>query len=881
MGGASGFFRRVKALLWRQRYRSELEEEMAFHRAESERELHASGIQPRDARRAASRQFGNTEGLKERSTEMVSFRFESVAQDLRFAFRQLRKNTGFALTAILILALGMGASVAIFGFVDAALIRPLPYANPTRLAMLYEGINLGPRFHLSYQDYLDWKKMNHSFEDMEIFAQGIGMLRTPQGPQPADGAEVSAGFFRMLGVTPMLGRGFYAGEDAASAPPTVLLSYGVWQRKFGGRTDVLGQTLQFDDKTMTIIGVLPKEFHFALAEPADYWTAMHPDGVCQKQRGCHNYFGVARLKDGVSFASAAADIRGVSERLEAVYPDSNRERVATLFPLTQEFLGNIRPILLVLLGGAGLLLLIASMNVASLLLVRTESRRREIAVRGALGASISRLMRQFVIEGLLLAGLGGGLGIAFGAEAMRLVHQFVPRDMLATMPYLQGTGMNMHVVAFSAAISILAGLVFAYMPYMRITRGDLREDLTEGSRGSAGTLWRRFGANLVVIEIATAMVLLVGAGLLGKSLYLLLHADTGFEPDHLALLRVAAVGNTYRTNPEQIVLERKLLDEISHLPGVISAGITNQLPLGDGDGATSFHRLDRPDMKLNQEVTRRSVTSNYFATLRAQIVRGRAFRVDEDASKPLVAIINSTLARQYFPGEDPVGKRIAWDGDASVHPIEIVGVVDDVQEGQLDAAPRAVLYESFEQDPDNGLGLVVRTSQSEQSVLREMTEGVHRVDPGLAVFPPSTMAQRIHDSPTAYLHRSSAWIVAGFAGVALVLSVVGLYGVIAYSVSQRTREIGVRMALGAPRGSVYGMVLREAGMLTMLGISLGIVGALGAGTVMRKLLFGVAAWDVQTLVGVAIVLACFAMLASFLPARRAAEVDPVVALRSE
>ncbi len=868
-------------LLRREQYRNELEEEMAFHRAQSEHDLRSEGVTSTDARRIAKRQFGNTEGLKERSTEMVSFRFESVAQDLRFAFRQLRKNTGFALTAILILALGIGASVAIFGFVDAALIRPLPYANPTRLAMLYEGINLGPRFHLSYPDYVDWKKMNHTFEDMEIYSPGIGMLRTPQGPQPADGAQVSAGFLKMLGVTPVLGRGFYAGEDAASAAPTVLLSYGVWQRKFGGRTDVLGQTLQFDDKAMTIIGVLPKEFHFALAEPANYWTTIHPDGVCQKLRGCNNYFGVGRLKDGVSFATAAADIRGVSERLENVYPDTNRERVATLFPLTQEFLGNIRPILLVLLGGAGLLLLIASMNVASLLLVRTESRRREIAVRGALGASTSRLMRQFVIEGLLLAGLSGSLGIAFGAEAMRLVHQFVPGNMLATMPYLQQAGMNLHVIAFSAVISILAGLVFAYMPYTRMKRGDLREDLTEGSRGSAGTLWRRFGANLVVIEIATAMVLLVGAGLLGKSLYLLLHADTGFEPDHLALLRVAAVGNTYHTPAEQIVLERKLLDEISHLPGVNSAGITNQLPLGDGDGATSFHRLDRPDMKLNQEVTQRSVTFNYFATLKAQIVRGRAFRADEDASKPLVAIINATLARQYFAGEDPVGKRIAWDGDASAHPIEIVGVVDDVQEGQLDAAPRAVLYESFEQDPGNDLGLVIRTSQSEESVLREMTEGVHRVDPGLAVFPPSTMLKRIHDSPTAYLHRSSAWIVAGFAGIALVLSVVGLYGVIAYSVGQRTREIGVRMALGAPRGSVYGMILREAGLLTGLGIALGVGASLGAATLMRKLLFGVAAWDAETLAGVAVVLACFAMLASFLPARRAAGVDPAEALRAE
>lgn len=605
--------RQLAILLRRKRYRSELDEEMAFHRAQAERDLRADGMKASQARQAVNREFGNPEWLKERSHEIVAFRFETVTQDLRFAFRQLRKNPGFAATAIAILALGIGASVAIFGFVDAALIKPLPYANPTRLAMLYEGINLGPRFHLSYLDYLDWKSMNQSFQSLDVFsASGAGMLKTPQGPLPADGTSVTTGFFRTLGVTPVLGRDFQPSENAPSAPRTVLLSYGVWQQQYGGRRDVIGQTIVLNENNVTIIGVLPKGFHFAPAEPADYWLAMRSGTDCAAMRACHDYFGVGRLKDGVSFAAAAADMKSISERLEKEYPNSNRDRVAVMLPLTEVIVGDIRPVLLVLLGGSGLLLLIAGVNVASLLLVRSESRRREIAVRGALGASAGRLLRQFVTEGLLLALAGGVLGVATGVEAMRLLTQLVPKEILATMPYLQNLRMNSHTAIFATVVCATSGVLFALTPTLRLSLKEMRQGLTEGARGSAGTIWRRFGVNLVVIEIATAMVLLAGAGLLGKSLYRLLHADAGLEPDHLALLRVAAVGNTYQTDAQAIALERAVVAQVENLPGVKSLGVTSDLPLGDGDGATSFHRLDRPYLRINQEVTRRSVSPATF-----------------------------------------------------------------------------------------------------------------------------------------------------------------------------------------------------------------------------------------------------------------------------
>jgi len=879
MGGA-GFFRKLWMLIRRDRFRSELDEEMAFHRAQAEKEFIAGGMTAKAARLAASKQFGNVQQLKERSHEVIGFRFETVMQDLRYAARQLRKNPAFTATATLVLALGIGASVAVFGFVDAALIKPLPYRDSSRLAVLFESNPLGPRFHLSYLDYLDWKNLNKSFSSLDVYAAYGFMLKTPEGLQPADGARVSSGFLHTLGVVPLLGRDFAPNESEPSAPHVVLLSYGAWQKRYGGRRDVLGQTVVLDGDTHTIIGVLPATFHFAPGEPAEFWAAERSDRQCEKMRGCHNLFGLARLRDGVSFASASADVKTIAQQLEKQYPDTNSQRSGWLRPLTDEIVGEIRPILLVLLSGAALLLLIATVNVASLLMVRSESRRREIAVRGALGASSGRLVRQFVTEGLLLASAGSILGVACGIEAMQLLTRLVPKGILAKMPYLLGLGLNLRVAAFAVLICVVTGIVFALTPTFRLSLTDMRQGLTDGGRGSAGTIWRRFGANLVVIELATAMVLLVGAGLLGKSLYRLLRADAGLEPDHLATLRISTSGDRYAKKEAQINLQRTVLSRFAALPGVKSVGITSDLPLGDGDGTSDFRIVGRSyNHDQHDEAADRQVSSGYLSTLQSRIIRGRNFSEDDDSQKPRVIIINQTLASQYFRGQNPVGQRILWGDDTK--PIEIVGVVNDLQEGQLDAAPRAALYIPFNQTPDNSFAIVVRATQDEQSLLPAMIATIHQIDPGIAVFNPSTMGERIHDSPSAYLHRTSAWMVGWFAATALVLSVVGLYGVVAYSVSQRTREIGVRMALGAPRGSVYGLILKEAGWLTGMGVTLGLICSLGAATLMRKLLFGTAAWDAGTLASVAVMLGCAAMLASYIPARRAAGVDPAVALRAE
>lgn len=871
------FFARKFVLLFRrERFRSELDEEMAFHREQAETDLRNGGMPSEAAHYAAVRQVGNATRLREQSEEAVGFRAETVAQDLRFSLRQLRKNPGFAATAILILALGIASSVSIFAFVDAALIKPLPYKNPQRLVQLFESIPLGPLFHLSYPDYLDWKRMNKSFSTLDVFAPYGFMMKTSDGLRKTDGARVSAGFFRTLGVTPILGRDFYDGEDAAAPARTVMLSYAAWQNRYGGSREILGQTVILDSDPYIIIGVLPRNFSFAPAEPADFWGIMKPN-TC---RGCHGLFGVARLKDGVTFASALQDVKAIAVQLEKQYPDSNRDQWGFMLPLTEVIVGDIRPVLLVSLAGAGLLLLIAGVNVASLLLVRAESRKREIAVRGALGASPRRLVRQFITEGLLLASISCVFGIVCADRSMHMLATLVPKDMMDAMPFLHDLSLNARVLSFACVLALLAGVLFAFTPMARLRFVDLREGLSEGGRSAAGLAWRHFGSKLVVIELATAMVLLVAAGLLTKSFYRLLHAGIGIQPDHIAMVRVNAQPEKYGNDEKRVNLARQIVNQLSSLPGVRSVGITTKLPIEDADGTTTFRIVGRPYHGEHNEVSIRLVSAGYLATLKSTLVSGRYFTENDDASGPKVVIVNQALAKQYFPGENPVGKQIDFGGPKDP-PMLIVGLIKNVQEGQLDAAPRGAMYLPIYQNSSDNFVVVLRTAQEDVSMLATLQSALRGVDPGMAIYDPMTMGQKIHDAPSTYLHRSSAWLVGGFAVMALLLGVVGLYGVIAYSVSQRTREIGVRMALGAERANVYRLVLSEAGRLILVGVVAGLALSIGAALLIRKLLFGVQAWDAPTLAAVAAVLALSALLASYLPAHRAASVSPAEALRTE
>ena len=804
-----------------------------------------------------------------------------LIQDVRYALRQLRKSPGFACTAVLILALGIGASVAIFGFVDAALIKPLPYANPNRLVDVTESVPMIPRANLSYPDYLDWKKMNQVFSSMDVYTGEGYLLRTSAETEPVAGVRVSDGFFRTLGITPYLGRDFYHGEDLPAAQRTVILTYATWQKRFGGRKEVTSESVTLSGVPYAIVGVLPRDFQFAPRGNAEFFTTLHPTGQCDVRRSCHGLNGIGRLKDGVSVEMARSNMETIARQLEMQYPNDNRGQGASVLPLSQTIVEDVRPLLLTLLGGAGLLLVIACVNVSSLLLVRSESRRREIAVRGALGASRGRLIRQFVTEGVVLIAAGALLGVGVADVGMQLLTRLISKDLMSNLPYLAGLGLSAHVLMFALAIALLAAALFSLPPVLRLPLTKLREGLTEGGRGYAGTLWRRFGMNLVVVELAIAVVLLVSAGLLGKSLNRLLHVDVGFQTDHLATASLELSDATYGKDEQVVAAERKIISRVSSLPGMESVGITSVLPVSFNGNTTWIRIVGRPYNGEHNEVNQRDVSSELFTTLHAKLLRGRYFTDAEDGSKPKVVLINQALARKYFPGEDPVGKKL---GDTDLSPkslTEIIGIVEDVKDGSLDSEIWPAVYYPFNQNSDTYFSLVARTSQDEKSLLMSLVAAVHEIDPGIGVSDIATMADRINESPSAYLHRSSAWLVGGFALLALLLGVVGLYGVIAYSVSQRTREIGVRMALGAQRSSVYQLIMKEAGWLVGAGIGVGLLCSIGFATLIRGLLFGVQSWDLTTLAGVAAVLGISAMLASYIPARRAARVDPMVALRYE
>ena len=806
---------------------------------------------------------------------------ENLFQDVRYALRQLRKSPGFAVTAIFILATGIAASTAIFGFVDAALIRPLPYRDPARLVDVAESATLFPRNNISYLDYLDWKRLNQVFTSLDAY-QGYGyLLRSESGTQPVVAVQVTPGFLRTLGVEPILGRDFHEGEDALSAPQSVILSYGTWQKRFGGRKNVPGETVTLSGVVHTIIGVLPQNFQFPAQGDSEFWTTLRAEGFCNTHRDCHNLYGIARLKDGVSVGTALANMKAIAHQLEIQYPEENQGQGASVKPLAEVFVQDVRPILLALLGGAGLLLLIACVNVSSLLLVRSESRRREIAVRGALGASRVRLLRQFATEGLALAGAGWLAGLIAAQFAMHTLTGLISKDLMAGMPYLAGLGLNSHVLMFAAAVAVIATLLFSLTPALRLSIREMREGLAEGGRGYAGTLWRRFGANLVMVELAVAVVLLVGAGLLGKSLYRLLRVEVGFQPDHLATVAVGFSPVIYPKEEQQAEGAKKILERLSALPGVQAVGLTSLLPVSYNGNTVWIRIAGHPYNGEHNEVNQREVSAGFFHTIRARLLAGRDFNEFDDASKPRVIIINQALAKKYFPGEDPIGKKIGetrgWPDSQKV----VVGVVEDIRDGSLDDEIWPAVYYPFAQSPDISFNIVLRTSQSEASILPAMVAAIHQADPTAGTEKEMTMANKISQSPSAYLDRSSAWLVGGFAMVALLLGVVGLYGVIAYSVGRRTREIGVRIALGAQRQAVYQLILREAAYLAGIGIGLGLLGAIGAALLIRGLLFGVQPWDAGTLIAVALVLAVFALIASYVPARRAAQVDPMEALRYE
>jgi len=876
---------RARSLVSSARVGQELDDELRYHLDREIEEQLAAGLTLDEARRAARHSMGLSGVSVEECRDMQGISvIDHRVQDLRFAVRQLRKHPAFALTVIVVFALGLASSVAMFGFVDAALIKPLPYHDPTRLVTLFGARpDLAPaqtRGGASYLNFVDWRERSRAFTTMAAYDVREGFtLTTATGSERVSGLRVTSGFFKTLGVVPILGREFDRSEEGLAAPATVMLSHNAWQTRFDGRADIVGQTIMLQGQPHLVIGVLPRGFHFTMASQADFWATIRGPQPCWEIRGCQSLQAVARLADGMSLEAARAGFDVVLQDLRAQY--SVRDPVtAKLVPLRDVMSGNVRPLLLMLLSGAALLLAIAAIIVVSLLLARTDSRVREIAVRDALGASSRRLMQQFATEALVLVAAGCALGLTFAAWGIRALQGLLTTDLINRLPYLMDVGMNLRLMTFACAVSAIIAVALAAVPMLRVSLYGRPDALRDGGRGSAGTTWSRFGAPLVVAQLAIATILLTSAALISGSLYRLVHTDTGFDAEPLMTASVTLAGRANSADPiaQPGVLARAVADRVAVLPGVQAAGYADLLPVALSFApASTFWIVGRADdRQIRDNWPVRRVSAGYFDALGVRLIRGRTLSEDDVAAQRLVIVINETAARRFFPDDEPIGKQIAF-GDADSPHREIIGVVTDIQDGPLETPPHPAGYVPFDQI---GFGLIVRQANPEAAMAVSLASAIREVHKDVLVNV-GRLRERIEQTPTATTHRSAAWLAVGFALTALVLSVVGLYGVVAYSVAQRTREIGVRMALGAQRRSVYRLVMGQAAWLVGAGTVLGTICAIGAAMMLRQMFFDVRPWSPTTSGIAAVILAASAFVATYLPARRAASTNPLDVLRAD
>jgi putative ABC transport system permease protein len=806
-------------------------------------------------------------------------------QDLRYGARMLSKKPAFTLIAIITLALGIGANTAIFTVVNASLLRGLPYHDPERLVHLWE-TNPHQNFQqreASYPDYLDWQTSS-AFDGMAGYAGGGGfVLEGREANEIVVAGRVTANFFTVLGVQPVLGRTFQDGEDQPGAARVALLSYGGWQRFFGGDKQVLGQTLMLSGNPYSVIGVLPPSFQFAPRGAAEIWTPLVPDEMQRSRRFQHWVNVVARIKPGISVEQAQTEMRPIAQHIASEYPDSHTNTTIVLVPLQQQFVGRLKPLLLTLLGAVGFVMLIACANVANLWLVRAAVRQKEIAIRAALGAGRFRLLRQMLVESVLLSLLGGAAGLLLARWGVDLLIAAIPAEQLNFMPYLRGLSLDSRILFFTFALSVLTGVVFGLAPAWQAAKLDLQAVLKEGGR-TAGSFGRGRLRNLLVIsELALAVVLLVGAGLMMKSLTRLLQVDPGFNPRNLLTFSVRLPAARYNNDQKIAAFHQQLLTRLEAIPGIAGAGTVGVLPLIGGN-TTRFYPASRPKPAPGQEIEAnlRDVSAGYFSVVRIPLVGGRYFTEHDDAKAPGVIIVNQTLAHLVFPQQNPVAQRLIFPG-VGTEPYEIVGVVGDERVNGLDARITPVVYYPYLQDSPLGQGntLVVRTKGDPVSFSNAIRSECRALEPAMAVFEVRTMEQIIANTPATFMRRYPALLIGLFAVLALLLASLGIYGVISYTVGQQTHEIGVRLALGAQRRDVLRLVMSRGMMLALIGVSGGVVGALVLTRLLQGLLFGVTATDPATFAGVVALLLTVALLACYIPARRATKVDPLVALRYE
>ena len=880
--------------IFRRSYKEqELSEELQFHLERQIEQNLAAGMPPEEARHAALRLFGGVQQVKEECRDMRRVNYvENFLQDVRYGVRQLRRSPGFAVVAVLTLALGVGANTALFSVVNGVLLNPLPFPDPNQLVALHESKPFFEQGAIPYPQFLDWQKQNRTFSAMAVY-RSTGLSLTGLGEAERLNAEfVTSDFFPLLGVKPVIGRTFASGEDRIGAAPLVMVSEGLWRRKLGASPDALGKTLTLDGRGYTLVGVIPSSFHLFVSfrsrdayVPIGQWDnplLLHRNAAL----GIH---GIGRLKSGVMLEHARADMAAVTANLARAYPDTDRGNGTTIVPLKEQMVGHVRPLLLVLLGAVGFVLLIACVNVANLLLARSTGRAREFAIRAALGAGRARVIRQLLAESVLLAMAGGALGLLLASWGTRAALGMLPSGL----PRTEEIHLDTRVLIFTAAMSLLAGTLFGLVPSIKGSRPDFHETLQEGGRGVSGV---RHGAQgiFVAAETAMALVLLAGAGLLLRSLARIWSVDPGFDPRHVLTFSYAFPPAMGAASPDAIRAAcRDLGGKIESIPGVEAVSLSwGGLPIASEDDE-HFWLDGQPKPQSENEMSwalSYVIEPGYLKAMGIPLERGRFFTAQDNEHRRTVVVVDDVFARKFFPGQNPIGRRIHLNNFDQV--AEIVGVIGHVKQWGLDsddANPlRAELYHPFMQLPDKamalsatGIDVVVRSSEAPGPLLASVRRVTGELSRERVLYGAQTMEEIISDSLAA--RRFALEIFGAFAALALLLAAVGVYGVVSYLAGERTHEIGIRVALGAERRDILRLVVGHGARMALAGVGAGLIAALGLARLLARysLLFGVSAADPVTFGAVALLLTLVALAACYVPAHRAAKVDPTVALRYE
>jgi predicted permease len=875
---------RLAGLFAKERREGELSAELESHLLMHIEDNLRSGMSPEEARRNAFIKLGGIEQTKQNYRDRRSLPLlETLFQDLRFGVRMLRKSPGFTAVAVLTLALGIGANTAIFSIVNGVLLRPLPYREPGRLTIVWAKDDLGKPGNVGYATYVDWRAQSKSFEELALYRSWSPALQTSE-PEQLSGMRVTNNYFRALGIRPQFGRDFRPEEDIPASSHVVILSHDLWQRRFNSDPSIIGRAITLNATTYVVVGVLPADFHSLISMdphggPVDIWGVLGYDAslpwAC---RTCQHLVAIGRLRPGVTFTQANAEMDTVSSALWKAYPKEYSAAGVILAPLREHLVGPVSTTLYILFGAVSFVLLIACANLANLLLARATHREREMAVRTALGAARVRIVRQLLVENCLLAAFGAAAGLLFAYWTPQLLRVLGAGEL----PRLGEVRVDSHVLLFTLGAALLTGILSGLAPALRLSKTSLHDSLKGGTRGTSIGTDRRIRSLLVVSEIALSLTLLVGAGLLLRSLSQVLGVSAGFDSNHVLTMRISVLGQQYNDNNNLRQFFTSALVSIRALPGVQSAAVTSQVPLGGNVDRYGFHVEGKIHVnpELDESAERFCVSPGYLDAMRIRLVRGRDISLSDISTTQQTVLINETTARSMWPGEDPIGKRVKLGG-VDLPWWTVVGVVADVHHSGLDIAPTMQFYVPHAQwpFPDSDMTFTIRTAGPPNSLQSAAQQAIHALDP----TQPLSRVMPLEDYVGLAVQgrRFSSILLAAFAAIALLLSSLGIYGVTAYSVAQRTREIGIRMALGAQQKEVFALLLRQSVVLVVFGVAMGVATSAALTRFLASMLFGVRPTDPATFVIVVFLLVGVAALACWIPARRAMRVDPMVALRYE